>query len=236
MTKPPKNEAKNDPIVDIVDAKLPLKQNPHAVRGYGERRLEVAIGIEVRTLRKQLGITVADLAENSDLSVGMLSKIENGLTSPSLTTLQSLSHALGVPISHMLRRFEEVRSAVQVKSGAGISTERRGTRAGHQYQLLGYLGANDSGVIGEPYMITLNDDSDVFPTFQHEGIEYLYFLEGRVEYRHGDNIYLMEPGDSLFFDADAPHGPVRLIELPARYLSIITYPQVSQKSAEQPLE
>ena len=108
--------------------------------------------------------------------------------------------------------------------------DRRGTRAGHQYQLLGYLGANESGVVGEPYMITLNDDSDVFPTFQHDGIEYLYFLEGRVEYRHGGQTFLMEPGDSLYFDADAPHGPVKLIELPARYLSVITYPQASQKS------
>lgn len=236
MTKIQQNEAINDPVVNSAEAILPLKQNPHALRDAGERRLEVAIGREVRSLRKQLGITVADLADNSDLSVGMLSKIENGLTSPSLTTLQSLSHALGVPISHLLRRFEEVRSAVQVKSGEGVSTERRGTRSGHQYQLLGYLGANDSGVVGEPYMITLNDDSDVFPTFQHEGIEYLYFLEGCVEYRHGDNTYMMEPGDSLFFDADAPHGPVKLIQLPARYLSIITYPQASQKSAELGVE
>lgn len=212
-------------LMDDSDFEVPLKQNPHAVRDNVERKLEVAIGREVRTLRKQIGITVADLADSSGLSVGMLSKIENGLTSPSLTTLQSLSSALGVPISHLLRRFEEQRVAVHVKSGEGVSMERRGTRSGHQYQLLGYLGPNNSGVVGEPYMITLTDDSDIFPTFQHDGIEYLYFLEGRVRYRHGEKNYLMEPGDSLFFDADAPHGPVELIELPARYLSIITYPQ-----------
>lgn len=232
MNKPLNNNANTAPSLAEEPAKLSLKQNPHAVRGAGERKLEVAIGLEVRTLRKQLGITVSELAESSGLSLGMLSKIENGLTSPSLTTLQSLSHALGVPISHLLRRFEEKRVAVQVKSGEGVSMERRGTRAGHQYQLLGYLGANESGVVGEPYMITLNDDSDVFPTFQHEGIEYLYFFEGRVEYQHGDQTFLMEPGDSLYFDADAPHGPVKLIELPARYLSVISYPQASQKSSK----
>lgn len=89
---------------------------------------------------------------------------------------------------------------------------------------MGYLGANASGVVVEPYMINLTDVSDIFPTFQHDGVEYLYFIEGRVAYRHGDKTFLMEPGDSLFFDADAPHGPVELIELPARYLSIISYP------------
>jgi len=210
-----------------------LAQNPHAVKGGTEKRLEVAIGREVRELRKQLGITVADLGDATGLSTGMLSKIENGLTSPSLTTLQSLSHALGVSISTFLRRYEATRNAVHVKAGEGVKMERRGTRAGHQYQLLGYLGTNGAGVTLEPYMITLTTDSDVFPTFQHEGVEYLYMLEGTVEYRHGDNTYLMQPGDSLFFDADAPHGPERLIDLPARYLAMIAYPKASHGETDQ---
>lgn len=213
-----------------------LEQDPHAVRAPGERQLEVAIGQEIRTLRKHAGITVADLAEQSGISLGMLSKIENGLTSPSLTTLNAVSQALGIPMSQLLRRFEEDRQAVQVKHGEGVTAERRGSRAGHQYQLLGVLGPNQSGVVVEPYMITLTDESDVFPTFQHDGLEFLYFLEGRLEYRHGQNHYLMEPGDSLFFDADAQHGPHKLLELPARYLSIITYPKSSSHhgAAEMP--
>ena len=232
MKTPITNELVDQPITSPSELKLPLKQDPHSVRGETERRLEVAIGREVRTIRRQLGITVSDLAESSGLSVGMLSKIENGLTSPSLTTLQALSHALGVPISQLLKRFEEQRVAVQVKSGEGVSAERRGTRAGHQYQLLGYLGANNSGVIAEPYMITLTDESDVFQMFQHDGIEFLYFLEGSVEYQHADQRFVMEPGDSLFFDADAPHGPTKLIILPARYLCFVSYPTSSIMIAE----
>ena len=203
---------------------LELYQNPHALRE-GEKRLEVAIGLEVRLHRKHVGFTVAELAEKSDVSVGMLSKIENGLTSPSLTTLQSIAHALGVKISQLLRRFEEQRPAQHVRAGEGVTQERRGTRAGHQYQLLGFLGSNDSGVVVEPYMITLTDDSDVFPTFQHDGLEFIYMLDGCVEYRHGGIVYLMRAGDSLFFHADSPHGPEQLIELPARFLSVISYPQ-----------
>ncbi|MFK8081617.1 MAG: helix-turn-helix domain-containing protein [Granulosicoccus sp.] len=205
-------------------AGVKLQQDPHALRS-GEKRLEVAIGLEIRLLRKHVGFTVAELADKSGVSLGMLSKIENGLTSPSLTTLQSIAHALGVQISQLLKRFEEQRPAHFVKAGQGVAQERRGTRAGHQYQLLGFLGSNDSGVIVEPYVITLTDDSDVFPTFQHDGLEFLYMLEGSVEYRHCDEVFVMEAGDSVFFHADAPHGPERLISLPARYLSIISYPQ-----------
>ncbi|MDH7803660.1 transcriptional regulator with XRE-family HTH domain [Rhizobium sp. AN70] len=202
-----------------------LSQDPHAVREPRVNNLEMAIGHEVRAYRKKLGITVTDLASATGVSVGMLSKIENGNISPSLTTLQTLSRALGVPITAFFRGFEEPRSATFVKAGQGVNIERRGTRAGHQYSLLGHIDNNTSGVTVEPYLITLTKDSDVFPTFQHEGMEFLYMLEGEVVYRHGEQLFTMQAGDSLFFDADAPHGPEELVKLPARYLSIISYPQ-----------
>ncbi|MGI6245417.1 MAG: helix-turn-helix domain-containing protein [Pseudochelatococcus sp.] len=199
-------------------------QDPHAVREPRENNLEMAIGHEVRAYRKKLGLTVTDLAAATGMSVGMLSKIENGNISPSLTTLQVLSQSLGVPLTAFFRRFEEPRNATFVKAGEGLNIERRGTRAGHQYSLLGHVDNNSSGVTVEPYLITLTTGSDVFPTFQHEGMEFLYMLEGEVVYRHADKLYPMQPGDSLFFDADAPHGPEELVKLPARYLSIISYP------------
>jgi len=202
-----------------------LRQDPHKLRQTGEKVLEIAIGREVRAIRQQHGSTVADLAKSTGLSVGMLSKIENGVTSPSLTTLQALAQALSVPLTSFFRRFEETRQAVHVKAGEGMKAERRGTRAGHHYNLLGHLGSNNSGVVVEPYLITLTEESDTFPDFQHEGIEMIYMLEGVVDYRHGDRSFRLEPGDSFFFDADAPHGPKTHIKLPARYLSIISYPQ-----------
>lgn len=208
------------------DATKPfLSQEPHkADREKREKVLEVAIGREVKNYRKQHNITVAELAKSTGLSIGMLSKIENGMTSPSLTTLQALANALSVPLTSFFRGFEESREAVHVKAGEGLEADRRGTRAGHQYNLLGHIGANTSGVIVEPYLITLTEKSDVFPDFQHDGIELIYMLEGEIEYRHGEKTFLLEPGDSFFFDADAPHGPKKHIKLPARYLSIISYP------------
>ncbi|MEJ6782564.1 MULTISPECIES: helix-turn-helix domain-containing protein [Phyllobacteriaceae] len=220
-------DGKRAAVVTNKGRPAPLKQDPHAIRDTPEKVLEVALGHEVRAFRKKLGITVADLAAMTNISLGMLSKIENGITSPSLTTLQALSRALGVPLTAFFRRFEEERNAVFVKAGEGVDVERRGTRAGHQYNLLGHIGSNTAGVTVEPYLITLSEDSDVFPMFQHEGMEFLYMLEGEVVYRHGNNLYRMTPGDSLFFDADAPHGPEELTTLPIKYLSIISYPQGS---------
>lgn len=202
-----------------------LTQDPHETKKIREKNLEVAIGRQVRELRTRQRLTGAKLAAETGLSVGMLSKIENGQISPSLTTLQTLANALRVPVVQLFSGFDEPRGAMHVKKGEGAAVERVGTRAGHHYTLLGHIGSNTSGVVVEPYMIRLTDESDRFPSFQHVGIEFLYMLEGRVEYRHGDKLYTLEPGDSLVFDADAPHGPENLLELPAQYLSIITYPQ-----------
>ncbi|CAH2601134.1 Helix-turn-helix domain-containing protein [Rhodovastum atsumiense] len=199
-----------------------FQQNPHALSGAREHRLEVAIGQQVREYRTRLGMTVADLGRQAGLSAGMLSKIENGVTSPSLSTLQALSRALNVPVTAFFRKFEEQRDATFVKAGEGLAIERRGTRAGHQYQLLGHTIGSKSVVV-EPYLVTLTETSDVFPVFQHSGLEFIYLLEGEVSYRHADKLYNMQPGDSLFFDADAPHGPEELHRLPIRLLSVIVY-------------
>jgi transcriptional regulator with XRE-family HTH domain len=207
----------------LVLAKALNNQDPHALNQERDNILEVAIGREVRNFRNKLGIKISDLADAAGISLGMLSKIENGMTSPSLTTLQALARALSVPVTSFFRRYEERRSVSFVKAGEGLAIERRGTRSGHQYHLLGYNGDQNSRLIVEPYMITLTSESDVFPLFQHSGMEFLYMLEGKVVYRHAEKRYTITPGDSLFFDADAPHGPEEMVKLPIRFLSIICY-------------
>jgi transcriptional regulator with XRE-family HTH domain len=185
--------------------------------------IEASIGSQVRTLRKKYDMTVLDLATQSELSIGMLSKIENGGISPSLATLQALAQALNVPIGTFFAKFDEKHDATYVRSGKGIQIERRGTSSGHLYQLLGHSVKSEIAV--EPYLITLSDDADPYPIFQHEGVEFIYMLTGEVGYRHADKTYLLKKGDSLFFDASAPHGPEDLRKRPMTYLSIIIYPR-----------
>jgi transcriptional regulator with XRE-family HTH domain len=211
----------NDKSIPETAGKTLGYQDPHEVAGARENSLEVAIGRELRTFRKNLDMTVTELAKASGLSAGMLSKIENGVTSPSLATLQALSKALQIPVTSFFRRFEEAREATFVKAGAGLAIERRGTRAGHQYVLLGH--STGKQVVMEPYLLKLDEESDIFPLFQHAGVELIYMLEGELDYRHSDRTFRMLPGDSLFFDADAPHGPENLVKLPIRFLSIIAY-------------
>ncbi len=91
-------------------------QDPAHV-GVTENALERAIGRQVKRYRGQLGLTITDMCSRTGLSAGMMSKIENGNTSPSLATLRSLSTALNVPVTALFREFEEQRDATFVKAG-----------------------------------------------------------------------------------------------------------------------
>jgi transcriptional regulator with XRE-family HTH domain len=151
----------------------------------------------------------------------MLSKIENGLISPSLSTLQAISNVLNVPLSTLFASFEEKRDCSFVPAGQGVHIERRGTKVGHQYELLGHALGGEVAV--EPYLITLSEEAVPYTGFRHAGVEFIYMLSGEVIYRHGDRNYHLRPGDSLLFDSAATHGPEELVVRPMTYLSIIMY-------------
>ena len=83
-----------------------ITQDPPRASDRSENSLEMAIGRELRGFRRKQEVTVAELANRTGLSIGMLSKIENGNTSPSLKTLQTLATALSLPITSFFRRFD----------------------------------------------------------------------------------------------------------------------------------
>jgi transcriptional regulator with XRE-family HTH domain len=189
------------------------------------RTLEAGIGTEIRRLRQKLDLTVSELGIAAGISAGMLSKIENGAISASLATLASLAKALNVPISRLFVETEERRDCSFVKAGQGVRIERRGTKAGHLYDLLAHSIAGE--IVVEPYYISLKSNAMPYTEFRHAGVGFIYMLSGKVRYRHGDKSYILEPGDAFFFDAAARHGPEELLKTPMSFLSIIIYPRRS---------
>jgi DNA-binding XRE family transcriptional regulator/uncharacterized RmlC-like cupin family protein len=185
------------------------------------RTLEQTLGSHIRSLRKKLGLSGAKFAAAAGVSTSLLSKIETGQISASLNTLQAIARVLDVPIASLFAAYDDRQDCSYVPAGQGVTIDRRGTKAGHRYQLLGHsLGG---AIAVEPYLITLAEDAVPYTGFQHEGVELIYMLSGEVDYRHGQSIHTLRAGDTLFFDARALHGPEYLRKLPATYLSIITY-------------
>lgn len=188
----------------------------------GGSDLERHLGTTLRELRTRDRLTLAEVAAQAGLSRGMLSKIENGQASASLESLSRIAKALGVSLAHLFRHYDIPAGGAQhVRASEAMQVVRRGTKRGHAYQLLAY--GQGPRKAFEPFLITMDDASEVFPTFEHPGTEFIHMLEGEIEYRHGRHTYLLAPGDSLTFRGDVPHGPERLLRLPIRFLSVIVY-------------
>ncbi|WP_287030965.1 helix-turn-helix domain-containing protein [Pseudomonas sp. UBA6310] len=185
-------------------------------------QLEQYLGMQIRRQRLAQELKIAEVARIAGISQGMLSKIENAQVSTSLDTLSRLCDVLGMPMSKLFSQYDQQGSgALLVKADEGLEVVRRGTEKGHTYHLLNHTRGPKKSF--EAYMVSMDDASEEFPTFSHPGTEFLHLLEGELVYRHGNQLYAMQAGDSLTFDAEVPHGPEQLVQVPIRLLSIMNY-------------
>jgi transcriptional regulator with XRE-family HTH domain len=189
----------------------------HPVEGVLER----AIAVQVRRHRRARGMTVGELAVRAGISKAMLSKIENSLTSSSLTTLARLAAALDVPVTALFHGADGRGEAVFPPADGGARIVARGNRVGHEYTLLGGLRGAHKRM--EAHLVTLTERAEVCPLFRHPGTELLVMLEGEMVYGHGEASFTLGPGDALPLNGEGVHGPQELLALPIRFLSVVAY-------------
>lgn len=170
----------------------------------------VALGSDVRGLRKAQGLTLAELAERTGRSIGFLSQIERGLKKPSVGTLQSLGDALGLGIGWFMQ-------------GADVGEdpeERAVVVRGHQRRRISYTGLSSTDYLGmQDYLLSPDLNANhglVLTTYApgassgddlngHEGEESGFVLSGTVVLELGERTYRLETGDSFHFDSAIPH-------------------------------
>lgn len=183
---------------------------------------EKRLGTILRRHRLRQGLTLNELAAGAGISAAMLSRIETGAAAATLDTLTRLGNTLGIQLSALFREIEEPEGNAQVvKRGRGMEVVRIGTRKGYVYRLLAYSQGPEKRF--EPFLITMDHESKVYPEFHHPGTEFIFVLEGRMRYRHGDKVYLLEPGDAMTFSGEVRHGPEQLLDDRIRFLDIIVY-------------
>lgn len=214
------------------------RSEPEALRTVNDNRTgrlttdEVceSVGRRVRELRVGMGLTMEQFADAAGLSIGMLSKVEHGQTSPSFSTLISLADAAEVPFTAFFRGLDEERDAVIVPAGQGMEIIHEGAGPGRVYQDLGSLRGPTREI--ESLYVTITEPDEVFPLFQHAGVEFIYILEGCVEYGYGTKRYVLNAGDAMQIRGEVTHGPTALIKLPLRFLSLkVTHPPDSNSSS-----
>lgn len=161
--------------------------------------VESVIGQRIRALRTQKKLSLRALSSASGLNINTLSLIENGKTSPSVSTLQQLAQAMKVPLVAFFENEPAPRPIVFTGAGQRPCAEM-GTA---QLQNLGE--GLSSGAL-QPFVVTLppaasSGDQAVI----HTGYEWVYCLSGKIEYQIEEKEYELNPGDSLVFEAHLPH-------------------------------
>ena len=177
------------------------------------------IGMQVKALRMAAGLSAGQLAAGSEISASMLSRIERGLVSPSVETLERLAQGLHVPLSRFFGDLARRTDFCHVRAGQGLVVDRIGAVEGYRYELLGH--SLSGNLFVEPYMVTLSPEAGPYVTFQHPGLKVLHFLSGAVTYRYGAKSVEVGAGDTLLFDATALHGIDAIHSGPVSYLSVV---------------
>jgi len=178
---------------------------------------EVLVGRRLRELRNRSGLSLRALAERSNLNVNTLSLVENGKSSPSVSTLQQLAQALDVPIAAF---FESEPAAVRVVYTAA---EQRPTAAFGSTQMQN-LAKDLAGSAIQPFVVTLQPGmGSGDQVIVHTGHEFVYCLSGSIRYQIEQDEFMLKAGDSLAFEAHLPHCWENISDDVAQIL-LILYP------------
>ena len=176
---------------------------------------DINVGRRLRELRAERRLSIRALAEQSGLNVNTLSLIENGKTSPSVSTLQQVAAALKTPIT----AFFEIETAPQ-RIVYQKADNRRAAAFAHG--TLADLGTGFARPGLEPFIVTLEPQADSGDTpIVHTGLEFVFCLEGRIGYEVDGQAFILEPGDSLVFEAHLPHRWHNAGESPSRSLLLL---------------
>lgn len=182
------------------------------------------IGKKIRDLRKKLGLVLQDLSDRTGLSKPLLSQIEKEIISPPIATLLKISRALNTNISFFFQDDGAEEKVVLVRRNESKVMDSRyfgREESGYYYEALAY---KKSRKYMEPFLVEFKRKKvEDLSYFSHDGEEFIYLLEGTLEFRTKDRHYILQPGDSLYFDSSIPHAYRSLERKNARALTVV-YP------------
>src|SRR5512136_704924 len=162
---------------------------------------EKDLGKRIRSMRVQRGITLQQLAEQTDLSKSLLSKIENGKVSSPVSTLFTIAKALNTKITYFFNDRDENLPIILVRKNERRQFHRINARFGYTYEALGYKRKEK---LMEPFILYMDKTTAKNVSFSHPGEEILFIIYGKWEFKHGDQTLTLRRGDCIYFDAGIP--------------------------------
>jgi len=185
---------------------------------------QLGVGEKIRHMRNNKGLSLQQLAEKTGLSKPLISQIENEQVSPPISTLLKIANSLDTDISFFFQdQVQEIKTTV-VRSDQRVISPRRQVQGkaklGYTYEA---LASTKPFKTMEPFLVTFEvKDAEEVIKFSHEGEEFAFVLEGRLEFSTDTETIILGPGDSLYFDSNQLHGFRALGDTPAKALVTVS--------------
>jgi transcriptional regulator with XRE-family HTH domain len=184
---------------------------------------DLNLGQKIKNLRQRQGLSLPQVAEKASLSEPLMAQIEGEVVAPPVATLLKISRALNVNIGYFFQDQDAEKRAVIVPRNERKKVFRRiheePSKVGYYYESLAYPKADKHM---EPFHVTFevkNKEDLIF--FNHKGEEFIYVLDGQLEFNYEDETYALGTGDSLYFDASLPHAFRAVGKKPALAIDVI---------------
>ena len=182
-------------------------------------QMDIAIGASLKDMRENRGLSAKVLAETADVSPAMVSRIESGQVSPSISTLSALSEALGVPMVSFFRdTATDHVDFTHVKAGQGIHSTRIIDEHSHEYINLASHIRRDLGF--EAHFVTMEKQDAQAPTYIGHGVVFMHVQHGEAKFTYGQHEIHLKEGDSLTLDSELSHGISEILSPKFTFLTI----------------
>jgi transcriptional regulator with XRE-family HTH domain len=184
---------------------------------------DLNLGQKIKSLRQRQGLSLPQVAEKAGLSEPLMAQIEGEVVAPPVATLLKISRALNVNIGYFFQDQAAEKRAVIVPRNERKKVFRRiheePSKVGYYYESLAYPKADKHM---EPFHVTfeVKNKADLI-FFNHKGEEFIYVLDGQLEFNYEDETYALGTGDSLYFDASLPHAFRAVGKKPALAIDVI---------------
>lgn len=159
------------------------------------------IGDRIRLLRVKQKRTLQEIADSSELSKSMISKIENNKTVPSVAALVKIAQALGTNVSSLLERDGWMNAIVTTRQKA----EQNVTATEKGYSIFPYASEYHEKKM-QPFLFVARKGEVKPHQLFHEGEEFIFVLHGEMNMQVGETVYTLREGDSLYFNSLQKHG------------------------------
>jgi len=167
--------------------------------------IQVNVGERVKAVREGRNLSLQDISQRTDLDVSLLEQIESGSVAPPLGVVIKLAKALNLKMGYFISGEEDRAFTIVRKSDRKVVSRydsKKGEYYGYGYESLAPHKKNRHM---EPFLVSLDPAETEEERSTHDGQEFIYVLEGAMEVRLGEEIHILEPGDSIYYDSTVPH-------------------------------